>query len=187
MSKKNKHKANHNHNPPVADAPVSPAPSAPTAPVAEAPGSPVSPPGSPESPQYEFSDAQNRVINDLAQAIVWVRVPMLITGLFQAIIATGLVFRLPKDGAHIVGIIGHTLAALVCFVLAGWLHRAANAFTLITTTKGRDISHLMTALRNLDGWFDMLAFFVKLYLFLLGVLIVVLMVGLLAGAFKEPG
>ena len=58
---------------------------------------------------------------------------------------------------------------------------------MITTTKGRDISFLMMALRQLAAWFDMLAFFVKMYLVLLGILIVMLLVGLITGAFKGPG
>jgi hypothetical protein len=148
-------------------------------------------PPTPETPpvvirsEYEFDDAQNRVIDELAMAMVWVRVPLLVVGLLQGIIATGLALRLQRDGAHIVGVLGHAMAAVVCFVLSGWLLRAAAAFSRITTTKGRDISHLMTGLRNLGSWFDLLAFFVKLYLALLGVLIVVMLIGLLAG-FQEP-
>jgi hypothetical protein len=137
-------------------------------------------------PQYEFNDAQNRVINDLALAIVWVRLPLLVAALLQAVIATGLAFRIPRDGAHVVGVLGHGLAAVVCFMLAGWLRRAADAFARITTTAGSDISHLMTALRNLGAWFDLLAFFVKLYLVLLGLLALILLFGLLAGAFRGP-
>jgi hypothetical protein len=135
--------------------------------------------------QYEFSEAQNRVIADLAMAIVWVRLPLLVVGLLQAVIATGLAFRIPRDGAHIVGVLGHGLAAVVCFLLAGMLARAANSFAMITVTRGRDVSHLMTALRNLDAWFDTLAFFVKLYLFLLAILFIVMLTGLIVG-FQVP-
>jgi hypothetical protein len=148
---------------------------------------PPAPPAEDTRPQYEFSEAQNQVINELAYAIVWVRVPLLIAGLLQAIIATGLAFRLTRDGAHIVGVLGHALAAVVCFMLAGWLLRAANAFTRVTNTAGRDITHLMTGLKNLAAWFDLLAFFVKLYLILLGILILVLLFGALTGSFKGPG
>jgi hypothetical protein len=135
--------------------------------------------------EYEFDSEQNRVIDDLAMAMVWVRLPLLIAGLMQAIIATGLALRLPRDGAHIVGVLGHALAAVICFMLASWLLRAAAAFARITTTKGRDISHLMTGLKNLGSWFDLLAFFVKLYLVLLGVLVFLMLLGYIAG-FREP-
>jgi len=137
-------------------------------------------------PQYEFNEAQNEVINNLAMAILWVRVPLLIAALFQSLIAIGLIFRLQKDGAHIVAILGHFLGAVVCFLLANWLIKAAAAFVRVTTTTGRDITHLMTGLKNLGSWFDLLAFFVKLYLILLGVLLAVLVIGLLAGAFRGP-
>lgn len=147
---------------------------------------PLTPPAPPERPQYEFDDAQNRVITDLALAIVWVRLPLLVAALLQAVIATGLAFRIPRDGAHVVGVLGHGLAAVVCFMLARWLLHAAEAFARITTTAGRDISHLMAALRNLGAWFDLLAFFVKLYLVLLGLIALVLLFGLLAGAFRGP-
>lgn len=135
--------------------------------------------------QYEFSEAQNRIIADLAMAIVWVRLPLLVVGLLQAVIATGLALRISKDGAHVVGVLGHGLAAVVCFLLAGMLARAANSFAMITVTKGRDVSHLMTALQNLDAWFDTLAFFVKFYLFLLAVLFFVMLTGLIVG-FQGP-
>jgi hypothetical protein len=143
---------------------------------------PVAP--SETQPQYEFTPAQNEVINQLALAIVWVRVPLIVAGICQVFIAVGLAFRLERDGAHIIGVIGHALASVVCFMLSGWLLRAASAFNLVTTTTGRDISHMMTALRNLGAWFDLLAFFVKLYVALLALLLAVLMFGLLFGAFR---
>ena len=143
-------------------------------------------PAADDRPQYEFDEAQNRVIADLARAILWVRVPLMVAGVFQALIATGLAFRVPRDGAHIVGVMGHALAAVVCFLLASWLLRAAGGFARIVTTEGRDVSHLMGALGNLRSWFDLLAFFVKLYLALLGVVILILLIGLLTGAFVQP-
>lgn len=139
-----------------------------------------------DRPQYEFDPAQNEVINNLAMAILWVRVPLLIAAVFQGLIAIGLAFRIPRDGAHIIGACGYALAAIVCFLLANWLIRAAAAFARVTNTTGRDISHLMTGLKNLGSWFDLLAFFVKLYLILLAILLILMAVGLLTGAFRGP-
>lgn len=182
-SKRSKH-----HEPSKSSAP--PAPATPPAAPAEAVAAAATPsdPSAPADarPQYEFDDAQNRVINELALAIIWVRVPLLVAALLQAIIATGLAFRIPRDGAHVIGVLGHGLAAVVCVMLAGWLRRAAEAFVRITTTRGRDISYLMTALRNLSAWFDLLAFFVKLYLALLGLIAAILFFGLLTNAFRGP-
>jgi hypothetical protein len=137
-------------------------------------------------PEYEFNEAQNAVINSLTAGILWVRLPLFIVGVFQIFIAVGLAFRLHRDGAHIIGIMGHGLAAIVCFLLANWLLRAAAAFIRVTTTTGRDITNLMTGIRDLAVWFDMLAFFVKLYLALLTLLLLILLVGLFAGAFRGP-
>lgn len=148
------------------------------------PAEPVAPA---PAPQYEFTEEQNAVIDRLARAILWVRAPLLVTGVLQLILALGLALRLSRDGAHIVGVIGYALSAVVSLLLAYWLLRAALAFFRITTTEGRDITHLMEALGYLGSWFDLLAFFVKLYLFLLGLLLAVLGVGLLTGAFQEPG
>ena len=158
----------------------------PTVPATPTP-TPETPPAAPppDGPQYEFNEAQNQVINDLAMAIIWVRLPLLVAALLQAMIAVGLAFRVGRDGAHIVGVLGHALSSVVCFMLANWLMRAAAAFARVTTTTGRDISHMMTALRNLGAWFDLLAFFVKLYLLLLGLLLAVLCFGLLFGVFRE--
>ncbi len=166
--------------------PTPPSPPADPTGVAPPPTSDSPPTTAGVPPQYEFNDEQNEVINHLALAIVWVRIPLLVAGIFQAMIATGLAFRLGRDGAHIIGVLGSVLSAVVCLMLANWLLRAASAFAQITTTKGRDISHLMTALRSLGSWFDLLAFFVKLYLFLLGLVMLLLFVGSLAGAFKGP-
>ena len=80
--------------------------------------------------------------------------------------------------------LGHGIAAVLCYLLATWLIKAAAAFVRVTTTTGRDVSHLMTGLKNLASWFDLLAFFVKMYLILLGIMVVLLAIGLLAGAFK---
>ena len=44
----------------------------------------------------------------------------------------------------------------------------------------------MTGLKNLGSWFDLLAFFVKLYLILLAILLILMAVGLLTGAFRGP-
>jgi len=141
----------------------------------------------PESqPQYEFSASQNEVINELAFAMMWVRLPLLVAGLFQAVIATGLAFRVSQDGAHIIGVLGHAISSVICFMLSSWLLRAASEFTNVTTTSGRDITHMMRALKSLGQWFDLLAFFVKLYLALLGILIVLLLFGLAFDVFRGP-
>jgi hypothetical protein len=147
---------------------------------------PPRPPSADDKPQYEFDPAQNEVINNLALAILWVRLPLLVGAVLQGLIAIGLAFRIPKDGAHVIGVFGYALAAVVCFLLANWLIKAAAAFARVTNTTGRDVTHLMTGLKNLGSWFDLLAFFVKMYLILLGVLLVLMAVGLFTGAFKEP-
>jgi len=156
-------------------------------PTSPAPLPSETPPAAPAEtrPQYEFNEAQNQVINELADAITWVRLPLLIAGLLQAMIALGLAFRISRDGAHVVAVMGHGLASVICFMLASWLLRAASSFTKVTTTTGRDISHMMTALKSLGAWFDLLAFFVKLYLALLGLLLALLLFGLLFGTFRE--
>ncbi|MCE9561853.1 MAG: hypothetical protein K8U57_07345 [Planctomycetes bacterium] len=163
-----------------------PTPTAP-APVTAEPNPPAPPAvtSTESGSQYEFNESQNQIINELAFAMMWVRFPLLVAGLFQAIIATGLAFRVSRDGAHIVGVLGHAMSAVICFMLSSWLLRAASEFTKVTTTSGRDITHMMRALKSLGAWFDLLAFFVKLYLALLGILIVLLLFGLMFGVFRE--
>jgi hypothetical protein len=161
----------------------------PTLPESEVPPtapSESSPETADERPQYEFDTSQNEIINNLAMAILWVRFPLLIAAILQGLIAIGLALRIPKDGAHIIGSLGHGVAAIVCFLLANWLVKAAAAFARVTTTTGRDITHLMTGLKNLDSWFELLAFFVKLYLILIGVLVILMIVGMATNTFKGP-
>ncbi len=136
--------------------------------------------------EYEFNSSQNEVINQLANAMMWVRIPLMVSGLMQGMIAAGLAFRIPQDGAHIIGALGYGLGAVLSFVLASWLFKAASSFTRVTTTSGQDISYLMGGLKNLGSWFDLLAFFVKLYLALLAVLLVLMLIGLVTGAFRGP-
>ncbi|HEV3386229.1 MAG TPA: hypothetical protein VG097_15520 [Gemmata sp.] len=158
-----------------------PAPNTPRTPDA-AQAAPVEP-----RPEYEFNAVENAALNSLTQGMLWVRLPLFILGLFQLLIGIGLAFRLRQDGAHIVGVMGHFLAAIVCFLLAHWLLKAATAFIRVTTTTGHDITNLMIGIRNLAVWFDTLAFFVKLYLALLTIMLIILFVGLFAGAFRGPG
>lgn len=138
------------------------------------------------APEYEFTEPQNQVIDDLVRGILWVRVPLFIVAIFQLAMAIGLAFRLQRDGAHIVSILGSILIGVVCFVLARWLTRAAVALNLVTTTRGRDISNLMVGIGNLAISFDLLAFFVKIYLFLLAILVILLGIGLFTGSFRGP-
>jgi hypothetical protein len=160
-------------------------PTIPEPPSSITPDVPVAPPSA--GPEYEFTEPQNAVIDTLTNGMLWVRVPLIVVGVFQVVLAVGLAFRLRQDGAHIIGILGNILAAIVCFLMARWLLRAAAAFTRVTTTRGRDISNLMVGIGNLAMWFELLAFFVKLYLILLGVLMIVMFVGLLTGTFRGPG
>lgn len=167
--------------------PSVPQPSPANPPTSPPPDAGAPPAAADARPEYEFNAAENEVLNSLTRGILWVRLPLFIVGIFQAVIAVGLAFRLHRDGAHIIGIMGHALAAIVCFLLASWLLKAATAFIRVTTTTGHDITNLMVGIRNLAVWFDTLAFFVKLYLALLTVLMIILLIGLFAGAFRGPG
>jgi hypothetical protein len=140
----------------------------------------------PPRPQYEFDENQNRLINYLASSMMWVTIPMILIGIAHIAMAITLAFRVGRDGAHLFAVLGYIIAAILSFVFAYWLRKAAEAFFKITKTAGSDISHLMVGLRNLASYFGLIAFIVQIYLFLLGLLVLFMIVGLVFGAFRGP-
>ena len=156
-------------------------PAAPETSPAPSPG-----PDTPPRPQYEFDENQNRLINYLASSMLWVTIPLILIGIAHVAMAIALAFRVNRDGAHLFAVLGYVIAAILSFVFAYWLRKAAEAFFKITQTAGSDISHLMTGLRNLASYFGLIAFIVQIYLFLLGLLVIFMIVGLVFGVFRGP-
>jgi hypothetical protein len=139
----------------------------------------IDPPAAPPAPpaQYEFDEAQNKVIDDLASAMVWVGVPLFVLAVVYAIRSAVHFLRVGQNTAELIPAGMALLGAVFFALLAGWLRQGAAAFDRVTGTTGFDITHLMNGLRNLGKLFRLLALLVQIYLVLLAVLLVALLVG----------
>jgi hypothetical protein len=123
-------------------------------------------PGKPESPlestmQFEFHDRENIIFAELAARMQFV-------GLFTMVIGI-LVILLGSVTAQAGTIISGALYA----VIGLWTDRASESFRKIAVTRGKDISHLRSALHDLR----------KLYTFQFWICLLSMLVVLVAGAF----
>jgi multidrug efflux pump subunit AcrB len=123
--------------------------------------------------QYEFTEPQNRVIADLAEAMTWISAPLTFLGyLYVAALVLGILYAIQHPHA-IPTMVSLFLAVVVYTALGRWLHKASESFERIHATTGHDIDHLMEALENLRKTFHLLSLLVKACL-------VVIVLGLVA-------
>lgn len=92
-------------------------------------------------PEYEFTPEQNQSITDLARKMRLVGFVLVVVGVL-GILAGGL--DLSRN-------LGSLIQGLLNVFLGFFTLRGSIAFRQIVTTRGRDISFLMDALRSL-GW-----------------------------------
>jgi hypothetical protein len=120
---------------------------------------------------YEFTPAQNEVIGSLGNSMKWVAVPafaLAALNLMYLIMTAVWVF---KTGAYkdwqMLGLLLYFLLSLVLtLAVARWCLTASLSFRAIVETSGRDVSFLMLALDNLRKMFGLVAAFVKVFLIL---------------------
>ena len=118
--------------------------------------------------EYEFSPEQNELIARLSNAMRWVSVPMLALGaLCMVNLIMSLVWLVQTKSYqdwHAIGTMLYLLFSTLLFLaFAVWTSRSSLAFRQITETSGRDISHLMGALDDLRKVYGVLATFVKVF------------------------
>lgn len=116
---------------------------------------PAPPPGRIE---YEFNDAEGRIIQDLGSKMSFVGLFMVGMGLCFAISAIqrwSRVFEIE---------IGLLFLTMLFIVFGIWTHRAGAEFRRVADSKGRDVTHLMAALASLLNCYRLiyLLFFVGL-------------------------
>ncbi len=127
----------------------------------------------PVPPQYEFTDEQNRVIEDLATKMRLVGTVLQVFGVLGII--TGLV-GITHHGA------GTLIQGVIFLFLGIWAGRSAAAFQLIAKTHGRDVSHLMEALRQLGKYFGLQYTLIMIGLLLLFCVLIAMLIMLVVGA-----
>jgi hypothetical protein len=119
--------------------------------------------------EYEFTPEQNDVIARLSNAMKWVSVPLLVLGALCTVnLIMGIVWLVQTRNYQdwqAIGTILYLLASTLLFLaFATWTSKSSHAFRQITETRGRDISHLMSALDGLRMVYGVLATFVKVFI-----------------------
>ena len=90
---------------------------------------------------YEFTDAENRQINELRQSLLQVSWLFIVLGLLQLVAA----FMVADPTARWI-----TLAASILILTLGWLFmRPLDNFRRIITTQGQDIRQVIIAMKDL--------------------------------------
>jgi hypothetical protein len=131
---------------------------------------------------YEFSPAQNQVIGALANEMKWVALPAYVAGtmsLFYLIMTT--VWAV-KTGAYkewqVIATGIFLVATMILYLaLARWTLTASVGFRAITETSGRDMGFLMLALDALRKTYSLLAAFVKVFVLLMVLSLVLSVIG----------
>ncbi|OJW15695.1 MAG: hypothetical protein BGO49_15755 [Planctomycetales bacterium 71-10] len=125
------------------------------APQASPPPATPAPPGRPE---YEFNDAEDRIIQDLGSKMSFVGLFMVGMGLCFAVSAI-------QRWSRVLEIeIGLLFLTMLFIVFGIWTHRAGTEFRRVADSRGRDVTHLMAALASLLNCYRLiyLLFFVGL-------------------------
>jgi hypothetical protein len=121
------------------------------------------------APQYEFTTDQNKEIAILVSRMRLVGLVLIVFGILGII--AGIV-----DIAH--GNAGSLIQGILNLFLGIFTRRGANEFDKIVRTQGRDISHLMAALRNVGAVYGVFYWIIMLFLILMAIWVVVTLLAL---------
>ena len=128
--------------------------------------------------RFEFNPEQDAVIAELANSLRWVAAPLVFLGVLYALAAIGAflrVFSQPEIWLHVLFL---GLAAALIMALGRWTTQSAESFQRVVSTSGRAIPNLMDALNNLRKTYVVLSTFVKVYVALVVIGLVVLAISL---------
>lgn len=131
-----------------------------------------------QASEYEFSEAENVVIDDLARKMKLVSFPIVGLGtlgffvaLFQMKSISTIVTMVPEHYRSLIWVnvvMGMLMLTSMLFV-GFWLYNSSRSFVEIVRTEGSDVTHLMTALSELKKPFVLLFWaFLALIALLLG-------------------
>lgn len=100
-------------------------------------------PPAPPQGEYEFKEHEEHVIRELAGAMRFVGIFLIVIGAVLGVIGAVDAIRQPAEGLTTVA--QGTLAAL----LGAWTHSAGMSLWMVAETRGNDIANLMNALSKL--------------------------------------
>jgi hypothetical protein len=112
---------------------------------------------SPETPsrtsEYEFSAEDNQTFQALGRAMAFVGTGCLVGGVLLLVVALGSLWWSGTSGV-LPSIVQSSLGG--AFLVTGqWLRGASVSILAIATTEGRDVAHLMAAMRGLQRMFTL--------------------------------
>jgi len=119
--------------------------------------------------RYEFSPAQNEVIGNLGNSMKWVALPLFALSTLTLIYLVMASVWAVRTGAyrdwHTIAMLLFLVASCILyFALARWTLTSSLGFRAIVETRGRDMNFLMLSLDNLRKMYGVLALFVKVFL-----------------------
>jgi len=91
-----------------------------------------------DTPEYEFTDTQNILLDDLAKKMRFVAYFLISIG------AINIGYSMIVSNFFSFG------SGLVSLVIGGWTIKSASSFKLMVDTEGKDITNLMEALNQLQ-------------------------------------
>jgi hypothetical protein len=134
--------------------------------------------------QYEFTDQQNRVIDQLARNMRVVAVFLTVIGVLYIVAFAAAVIHAFAAPVAIGQAALFGIATLLYLAIGKWTNAAALAFDGVVRTTGSDISHLMAALDNLRKLYVLMGTIIKVYVALIVIGLIILVVMLATTAFR---
>jgi hypothetical protein len=114
--------------------------------------------------EFEFTAAQNEMIQVLSHRMRWVAVIQILSGI-GVVIAAIAAFARGQEGFALL------LTAVLLIVIGIYTASAAKSFSDIVETAGADITHLMEAVRTLKSLYNIQFWLIIVYLVIMGIVI----------------
>ena len=114
--------------------------------------------------EFEFTAAQNEMIQVLSHRMRWVAVIQILSGI-GVVIAAIVAFARGQEGFALL------LTAVLLIVIGIYTASAAKSFSDIVETAGADIPHLMEAVRTLKSLYNIQFWLIVAYLVIMAIVI----------------
>jgi hypothetical protein len=117
--------------------------------------------------EFEFTTAQNQIIQVLANRMKWVGGFQVVSGIVLGIAAIT-AFARGQEGAALL------FTAVLLLVIGFYTYNASRGFSKIVGTVGADITHLMEAVTSLKSLYNVQFWLIIVYLVIIGLVMLVM-------------
>jgi hypothetical protein len=115
-----------------------------------------------ENNQYEFTDQENVLVNDLAQKMKYVGIFGIILGVVEIL-------------SSFFGEKGGIISGVISIIVGVWTINASKFFQKIVDTTGTDMSNLMSALTELKKLYG-LQYWTQIFGIILAILLIIFLI-----------